>query len=91
MKQKLEKLLEQYGYIALVVYFALFFLTWLGMGVAIAAGVHVKGAAGKAGIVGAAYVATELTKPLRFIATLFLTPLLAQLWRKIRPPQQPPA
>jgi hypothetical protein len=88
---KLQKLFQEYGGPALVVWFGLFGLTLVGFVVALSLGVRVEGVAGKAGVFGAAYVATQLTKPLRILATLALTPLVAQAWRKLRAPAPPPA
>ena len=84
MKAKLQKLLADYGPVAVVVYFAIFFLTLGGFAFALSRGIHVSGAAGKVGILGGAYAATQLAKPLRFLATFALTPLAAQAWRRLR-------
>ncbi len=79
---RLKALLEEYGSIALVIYVALFALVFAGFAVAIGAGVHVQSAAGGAGLLGAAWVATKLTQPLRILATLALAPIVARLRRR---------
>jgi len=56
---------EQYGPVAIVTYLAIFALVFAGFAVAISMGVPVDSAGGTAGILGAAYVATKLTQPLR--------------------------
>lgn len=82
----LRKLVEEYGVIAIIVSLTLFTLTYIGFLLALSFGVRVESVAGKAGLWGAAYLATELTKPIRILATLALTPVVAQAWRKLRPP-----
>lgn len=89
MKAKLEKLLAEYGPIALVLWFALFGLTWTGFAIAIQRGFEVEGAASTAGVWGAAYLATQVTKPVRIAATLALTPLVGRIWKR-RPAEGPP-
>lgn len=91
LKQRAEKLMAEYGGVALFVYFAIFFATIAGFAIAIRAGVQVESAAGEASILGAAWVATKVTQPLRILATLALTPVVAALWRKVRPPKPPAA
>ena len=84
LKARLQKLLVDYGPVAVVVYFAIFFFTLGGFALALSHGFHTNSTAGKAGILGAAYLATQGVKPLRFLATFALTPLVAQTWRRIR-------
>jgi hypothetical protein len=79
MSARLKALIDKYGQLALIIYFVLFGLVFAGFIVAIRAGVHVRGAAGGAGLVGTAWVATKLTQPLRIFATLALVPLVARL------------
>lgn len=82
MKGKLEKLLADYGPVALVLWFAIFGLTWSGFALAIQRGFEVEGAAGTAGVWGAAYLATQVTKPVRIAATLLLTPVVGRFWKR---------
>ena len=89
MKDRLEALLQKYGKLALIIYFTIFGLVLTGFALAIRAGVQVESAAGEAGTLGAAWVATKLTQPLRILATVVLTPLVSRLvdrFRKAPPP-----
>jgi hypothetical protein len=83
--ERLKRLGAEYGQLALWVYFGIFALVFVGFALAIRAGVEVEGAAGSAGVWGAAYVATKLTQPLRIAATLALTPVVMTLWRRFAP------
>lgn len=85
-KAKREQLREhfaEFGGIAIATYFTIFALTWIGFVVAIRMGVEVDGAAENTGSIGAAYVATKLTQPLRILATLALTPAVAGVWFRL--------
>jgi hypothetical protein len=86
-KERLKALLAEYGRVAIWTYFVIFGLTLCGFAIAIAAGVEVESAQGKAGILGAAYVATKLTQPLRIFATLALTPIIARVAARLRRPK----
>jgi hypothetical protein len=79
-KARLQAALSAYGPVALGVWLALFGLTWGGFALAIGAGlaVEVEDAVSSAGTVGLAYAATQLTKPLRALGTLGLTPVVAR-------------
>lgn len=81
---RLKALLDEYGKLAVVIYFVLFGLVFGGFAVAISAGVHVDSAAGSAGLIGAAWVATKLTQPLRILATLALVPIVARVQQRRR-------
>lgn len=82
---RLQELFKQYGPVALVTWFSIFGLTWAGFAAAISLGFEVDGAVGGAGTAGAAYIATQLVKPIRIIATLALTPVIATAWQRLRP------
>lgn len=77
--------MAQYGKIGVITYFAIFFATWGGFAAAIAAGVQVESTAGGAGLLGASYLATKVTQPLRIAATFALTPILAAVWQRLAP------
>ena len=84
-RERLKNLLAEYGKLALMVYLAIFIVVLAGFALAIQTGIKVESAAGQAGIWGAAWVATKVTQPLRILATLALTPLLARLLRRRNP------
>ena len=84
----MKALFDQYGTVAIVTYFAIFFLVLGGFALAIQFGVKVESSAGTAGTLAAAWVATKLTQPLRILGTLVLTPVIGKLVQKFR--KQPP-
>ncbi len=85
MKEKLQNLVAEYGPVIVVVWFAIFFLTWAGFATAIQFfGFQPEGAAESGSLWLVAYGATQLTKPIRFIVTAALAPVGAKLWRKIK-------
>ncbi len=84
MKKRLETLFAEFGAIAITIYFTIFGLTLGSFAIALNAGLEVEGVAGGTGTLAAAWVATKLTQPLRIIATLVLTPLVAGIIHRIR-------
>jgi hypothetical protein len=78
LKARFDALVEAYGYVALGTYFTLFGLTIAGFYAAIQLGWDANGATATAGTIGAAYVATRMTQPIRIAATLVLTPFIAR-------------
>lgn len=76
-------MLVEYGAVAVVVYFAIFFLVIFGFWAAIRFGWQPSSAAGSVGVWTAAYIATKLTQPLRVIATLAVTPLVAKVYERV--------
>lgn len=84
LSERLKALLEEYGKVAIVLYFTIFGLVFAGFAVAISAGFDVEGAGETTGLLGAAYLATKLTQPIRILATLALTPFVARGWKWIR-------
>jgi hypothetical protein len=84
MTERLKALIAEYGRLALVIYASLFVLTLAGFAIAIRFGVQVEGTAGAAGTLGAAWVATKVTQPLRIGATLLLTPIVSALVARVR-------
>ncbi|HHO49784.1 MAG TPA: DUF1279 domain-containing protein [Deltaproteobacteria bacterium] len=94
LKRRHEALIEEYGKAAIATYFTIFFGTLLSFWLAIKSGVELSGAAGSAGTIGGAYLATKLTQPVRIGVTLVLTPAVVGVWRRLRghePPPQLPA
>jgi hypothetical protein len=78
VKQRLQALITRYGTVAVWTYFVIFFLVLAGFAVAITLGMDVDSAASSATTIGAAWVATKITQPLRIAATLVLTPFVAR-------------
>ena len=83
MRKTIQKLLVEYGAVAVVVYFAIFFLVIFGFWAAIRFGWQPSSTAGTLGVWTAAYIATKLTQPLRLIATLAVTPLVAKVYEHL--------
>ncbi len=97
LSERMTGILAEFGTVALVVYLVLFVAVLAGFAVAISAGVAVESAAGGAGTLAAAWLATKVTQPLRILATLAITPIVAALVHRLRggkpaaaPPVEPP-
>lgn len=84
MKEKLKTLLEQYGTVALVIWFTIFGLSIATFSTLLSLGFEVEGAAGATGTLAGAYLATQVIKPIRIAATLALTPLVATWVARVR-------
>lgn len=84
-REKFKTLMAEYGRVALGTYLGIFVLTLVGFAVAIQTGVEVQSAGAGAGVLGAAYLATKVTQPIRIGGTLLLTPIVARVLRKYRP------
>jgi len=95
MRKTFQKLLAEYGVIAVIVYFTIFFGVWVGAWAAIQRGVDLAALAARVGLSSnrfvtslgawtAAYIFTKLLQPIRIAATLLLTPLLARLYERSR-------
>jgi hypothetical protein len=83
MKARLQKVLAEYGKVALYTYLALSLLAITGFSIAIGLGVAPSSATGTFGVIVAGWAAAKATMPLRILATLALTPLIATLVRRI--------
>lgn len=83
MRKSIKDVIAEYGTVALVVYLSIFALTLVGFWMAIRFGWRTESAAGSAGTLAAAYVATKLTQPLRIGLTLVLTPITARLYERV--------
>ena len=79
LKQRLKAHFAEYGRVAIWTYLTLSILTIIGFSIAIGAGVAPSSATGVFGVIGAGWVAAKATMPLRILATLGLTPLVATL------------
>ena len=82
--EKLQSLLSEYGGVALVTYIVIFALTLFGFYTAIQSGFKLDGVTGEAGTIGAAYLATKATLPIRVGATFLLTPIAARIYRGVK-------
>ena len=80
----MKALLAEYGKVAIWTYFVLFGLVLSAFAIAIAAGVQVESAKGHAGVLAGAWFATKLTQPLRIVATVALTPIVARIAERLR-------
>ncbi|WP_375742457.1 FAM210 family protein [Corallococcus interemptor] len=76
---RFKALLLEYGPVAFCLHWLIFGLSMVGFWAAIRAGFRPEGAGEQAGAWGAAYVATQVIKPLRLGAMFVLTPLVARL------------
>jgi predicted MFS family arabinose efflux permease len=85
LKERLSAHFAEYGKFALYTYLTLSLLAIAGFSIAIGIGVAPSSATGVIGSIGAGWLAAKATMPLRILATLALTPLIAMLWRKWRP------
>ena len=74
--------MAEYGRIALAVYLTTFVVTMAGFSIAITQGFEVEGATSTAGTLGAAWVATKLTQPIRIGVTLALTPVIGSFLKR---------
>lgn len=83
MQNKIKQIVGEYGPIAIVVYFAIFFTVLLAAWGALHFGWRPESVAGNVGTFTAAYLATKLTQPARIAATLVLTPILARVHRRL--------
>jgi hypothetical protein len=84
-RDKLKLLLEEYGRIVLWVYLGIWLVVLAGFALAISAGFNVKSVSASGfGVLGAAWLATKLTQPLRIAGTLVLTPLISAALKKWR-------
>ena len=90
--------MAEYGVIAVVIYFSIFFLCWIGAWAAIERGVDLAALARRVGLSSnrlvaslgawtAAYIFTKILQPIRLGLTVLLTPLVARVYERIRGPR----
>ena len=89
LKERLKAQFAEYGKIAIYTYLTMSVLTIAGFSIAIGLGVAPSSATGVLGVIGAGWVAAKATMPLRILATLGLTPLIAYLIRGRKKPAEP--
>jgi hypothetical protein len=85
LKQRMAKLTEGYGKIAIITYLVLSLLTITGFSIAIGIGAEPSSATGVLGVIAAGWVAAKATLPIRILITLGLTPVVAMVVRRRRP------
>ena len=85
LSDKLKKLADEYGPIAICVYLTTSLLTFAGFFIAIKMGFEVEGTAGSATVAGAAWVGMKLTMVIRVPVALALTPIVAKAWWRYFP------
>ena len=95
MRKSFKELFAEYGTVAVIVYFTIFFGVWVGAWAAIQRGVDLRALAARVGLsphglvanLGAwtaAYLFTKLLQPVRIGVTLLLTPLVARAYERMR-------
>jgi hypothetical protein len=83
VRKTIQHLLAEYGAVAVVIYFTIFFAVLFGFWAAIRLGWRPTSAAGGVGAFTAAYIATKLTQPIRIGATVLLTPVVARVYERV--------
>ena len=87
VRERWDEHVREYGAIAILVYLAIWLSVWAGFAIAISMGFDVGGdvsGAGMTAIIGAAYIPTKVSQPIRIAATLVVTPVVANVWHRIR-------
>ncbi len=82
LKERLAKQFADYPRIAIITYLVMSLATIIGFSIAIGLGVGPTSASGVLGVIGAGWLAAKATMPLRILATLALTPLIAALVKR---------
>jgi hypothetical protein len=85
VRNSLQKILAEYGTIAIVVYFTLFFAVFASAWVAMHLGWQPASTAGNVGLLAGAYLFTKVTQVFRIAATLAITPIAARVYARFRP------
>ena len=97
MRKTFQNLMTEYGAIAVIVYFTIFFATLIGSWAAIERGVNLAALAARFGLSSnrfvsnlgawtAAYIFTKLLQPVRIGLTVVLTPILAKMYERAKTP-----
>jgi hypothetical protein len=84
LKERLAANASEYGSIAIYTYLTLSILTIAAFSIAFGVGLAPSSASGVGGVIFAGWVAAKATMPLRILATLALTPLVATLVKRRR-------
>ncbi|MBN2801299.1 MAG: DUF1279 domain-containing protein [Deltaproteobacteria bacterium] len=97
LRERYDRLVAEYGKVAIVTYFSLYAAVIGGAWVAIEAGWETGTTAEGAGKFAVIYGILKLSQPFRILATIGLTPLVARGVRRVRgapvalaaPPEEP--
>jgi|SRR5690606_18704994 len=82
--EKLKALMAEYGRLAMITYFTIFAIVLASFYFAIESGFQPASSTESMGTLGAAWLATKLTQPLRIGGTLVLTPVISMALKRIR-------
>ena len=86
MRKTLKQFTVEYGSLFIVVYLTIFTIVWVGFWAAIRFGWSSgDSTAANVGAWTAAYLATKVTQPLRIVASVAVTPMLARLYERMFP------
>ena len=83
MTRRFKEILVEYGIVALVVHYVIFFAVLVGAYVAMRSGWQPTGRVASVGTWAAAYVVAKLTQPVRIAVTLVVTPFVARLYERV--------
>ncbi len=89
LKERLRAIIKDFPKIAIITYLVLSAIAITGFSIAIGIGAEPSTATGVIGVIGAGWLAAKVTVPLRILITLAVTPPIAALWHRIRPPKPP--
>jgi len=87
LKERLAAQVNEYGRIAVITYLVLSLCAIAGFSIAIGIGAQPSTATGFLGVIAAGWVAAKATLPIRVLITLGLTPIVAFVVRRRRPPK----
>lgn len=87
LKTRVKKLYEEYGRVALVVYLTLHAGVYVISGHALYPQFAPLTGKSFLALLGAMWVASKVSQIPRTLAALALTPIVAKLWHRIRPPR----
>lgn len=87
LKERLKKQFAEYPRIAIITYLTLSIASIVGFSIAIGIGAQPSTATGTLGVIGAGWVAAKALMPLRILATLALTPMIAAVVQRFKKPK----
>ena len=87
LRERLKKQFTEYPRIAIITYLTLSIISIAGFSIAIGMGAQPSTATGTLGVIGAGWVAAKALMPLRILATLALTPMIAAVVSRFKKPE----